>query len=190
MNPLNRKLMANCQVMLLLTWILTGGSVIMVLQRNLLTLFFALFSLVLLFLRKGGLNKKVVNAFFFSLCFAFACVVVNYIFSIKPQDEIKYVYFLVVVLTSGLFCLYVFTSFTKESFINAFYKALYIVRWHALISAFLLFIVPFLFSIHLIDPESRYTADSFMYIFYKRTTLDDSFYFVGKQFIRNQGLFW
>lgn len=173
---------------LFLTWILTGGSILSIFQRNML-IGVLIGSVIMYFiLFKRPIKKKIIHAFFSTIIFISVCLGVNYILSVKPQDPIKYVVILIEFVTSGLICIYFFSSLSYHEFLNYLYKSLSFFRNHAILNAVAILLVKD-FSQKLTNSFNGYEVDSLFYLFYK---VSDQYAFnlFGLSLIRNQGLFW
>lgn len=174
---------------LILFWVLSGGSVYFVLNRNGCILSFLAFILTLLFLYKPKIIKKNVKSVLLSLILVLLLLTINYAFSLKPQDYTKYGYIYFEFLVGAIFCLYIYATFTYNEFTRILYKVLKFIRLHALLSAILISLFPFLFTVVVNNEFSGYKAQSFIYIFFKVSD-QYSFNFLGLNITRNQGLFW
>jgi hypothetical protein len=189
MNKSSKYLFAFLQNVLFLLWILTGGSVLSVIYRNGLMFFLLVWIILMLLVSRQKVKKKLVNAFFASLSFVSFCVLINYLFSVKPQDINKYIFIIFMFVVQGLLCIYFFSAFTYDNFLKQLYKILTLIRWHAFLSAIVITIFPFLLFMRVENEFNGYQAQSFLFIFNKITD-QYSFNFLGLSLIRNQGLFW
>lgn len=173
---------------LILFWILSGGGVLFVLQRNLASAGLLAYTLMLLIVFRPKVKNVLTNAYLYTILFVIFCMVVCYLFAVQPQDPTKYLYYLVVFLISGFICVYFFASFTYEEFLTSFYKGLNVIRIHAILSALLMpFLLRYCFIVS--NDVSGFNAYTFKYLFFQRTD-QYAFNLFGKALYRNQGLFW
>lgn len=174
---------------LLLLWILSGGSVISVFQRNILLALILAYTVCLIIFNGRKIKKSLISAFIFAFLGVSACIFLDYIFSIKPQDFTKYLFLCLEFFVSGVLCIYLFSVFTFREFESNLFRVLKFIRWHALISAVLYIGAPFLFNLHIYNEYNQYDAYSFMWMFFKLSN-QYSFNIFGFSLVRNQGLFW
>lgn len=174
---------------LIFLWILNGGSVYSVIQRNLLLVLLLAYVMFLYVIYGSMVRQALVNAFIFGIVIVTACILIDYSFSIQPQDGSKYLFVVIEFLIAGALCIYFFSVFTYEEFLRIFYKVLKFIRWHALISAVFISALPFLFTIHVTNDYNGYDAYSSMLVFFKLSK-QFSFEILGFSLTRNQGLFW
>jgi len=174
---------------LIFLWVLTGGSVLAVFQRNILLVLLFVYVVILLLFGEGRVKRGHITAFIVAYIIITGCLLIDYYLSIKPQDGTKYVFHALSFLVSGLVCVYFFSAFTLEEFQYIFFKVLRFVRWHALISAVLILLAPSLFSMNITYVYTNYNAQSFLLLFFKLTKQFD-FSIAGLSITRNQGLFW
>ena len=168
---------------------MNGGSVYSVIQRNMLLAALTAYMIFLYIIYGSRIRQALVSAFIFGIIIISSCILIDYIFSIKPQDGSKYAFLLIQFVVAGLLCIYLFSVFTYEDFLQLFYKVLKFIRWHALISAVFISALPFLFTTHITNDYTGYDAYSSLFIFFKLSK-QYAFEIFGLSLTRNQGLFW
>jgi len=173
----------------LFLWVLTGGSVFSVMERNVLMLVFLACVLYHIFVNKSKLRANLTKSFVIVLLFVLFIIFINYVFSIKPQDIVKYIYIYMIFFTQGLFCIFVFSVFSYKRFISIFYRILKFIRLHAILNALIVTFFSFILFQHKVNDFNGYPVDTFYYIF-NRFADQYSFNIGGISLIRNQGLFW
>jgi hypothetical protein len=175
--------------LLIFLWILTGGSVISVFQRNTLLAILFAYTVFLMIISGRAIRKGLINSYLFGILLVSVCIFFNYYFSNQPQDFVKYIFLSLEFLVTGILCIYFFSIFTYEQFQLIFIKVLRFIRWHALICAVLISFFPGLFTIHLTYAYTNYNVNSFLLFFYALAK-QYSFNIGGLSLVRNQGLFW
>jgi len=185
---LSKKIKSILNQILIVFWILGGGGVLFVLQRNIATAALFSYTVLLIILYRPKIKNVLINAYVYIILLVILCMFVCYLFAVPPQDLTKYAYYLVIFLISGIICIYFFSSFTYSEFLKLFYNGLNIIRIHAIFAALLMpLLLPY--SIIINNEISGFEGWTFKYIFYQKT---DQFAFslFGKSIFRNQGLFW
>ena len=175
--------------LLIFLWILTGGSVLFIFQRNIILSLLFVYTILLIVFGRGRMKKVHIGGFIFAMLIGFGSILFDYNFSIQPQDPIKYVYDALEFFVVGFVCIYLFSVFTYEGFQLMLFKVLRFIRWHALVNAFLISFLPKLLSLTIVYTFTNYTANTFMMMFFSEPA-QYSFNIAGLSLTRNQGLFW
>jgi len=169
--------------------IMSTGGLLFIFNRNLM---YAIFIGILIFTVtfSSKIKKTAFRNIIFCMLFLYFLFWINYLFGIPEQSVNKYLYYMVVILVSGLTLFHFLNNRTKHDFINSLYFVLKIFIIHAFFQSTLyLFFSDKLTDIQLKD----YECTTFYYLFFYASTEVKKFSeisFFGLDLMRNQGLFW
>ena len=166
--------------------IMSTGGLLFVFNRNLSYLiFFTILGFSFSFLTKK-LKKITIFSSMLTFLFIVSLFLINYIFAFNEQAENKYLYYLMVVLTSVLTLLFFHNNRTKNIMIERVYFVLKIITFHSILNFIAFFIIGDRLSI---ITSMYHECETFLNIFFY-TTERGFFTFFGVEMCRNQGLFW
>ena len=185
--PFKHRLIDNLIVMLL---VFSSGGLLFVFNRNIMySIFFLLLIAAFIFTGKK-IKKSIFNAAFLTLIIVISLFGINYLFAVSAQSLNKYLYYLMVIITSTLTLVHFYNNRSKDIFISRLHYILKLIVIHAFIQAFAyLFVSGALKTI----VHAEYECDTFNYIFYFAFLEEKKhafFSLFGLDIIRNQGLFW
>lgn len=166
--------------------IMSAGGLLFVFNRNVSYMCFLLLLFITIFFLGKKINRSQLNSnviTFLSISFLFT---INYIFAINDQGLNKYLYYIMVVLTSILVLFHFINNRSYVILVDRIYWILRLIVLHAFLSFLAFFFIKN--SITIIT-STHHECETFLNIFFYTTErgLMDLF---GFEFCRNQGLFW
>ena len=179
----SHKLIDSLIVMLL---VFSSGGLLFVFNRNIMYAFFFLLLLAAFIFTGKRIKRRIFNTSFLTLIIVIALFGINYLFADSTQSANKYLYYLMVIITSGLTLVHFYNNRSKDIFVYRLHFILKLIVIHAF--AYLFVSGALKTIIH-----AEYECDTFNYIFYFAFLEEKKhafFSLFGLDIIRNQGLFW
>ena len=132
--PFKHRLIDNLIVMLL---VFSSGGLLFVFNRNIMySIFFLLLIAAFIFTGKK-IKKSIFNVAFLTLIIVISLFGINYLFAVSAQSVNKYLYYLMVIITSTLTLFHFYNNRSKDIFISRLHYILKLIVIHAFIQAFL-----------------------------------------------------
>ena len=171
------------ELLLIILVVLSGGSVLFVMYRNIGYIFIFLLSLILLF--SSDIKSSILKAIVLTSISICAIFYSTYIFAIAEQSVLKYLFILLMSIGAVFVVAYFKNNYKHQRVVNLLYVVLKLFLLHGLLS----FVFSFIVEDYLVSFTSiYYKTKTFFHIFnYNPTHQID---LLGFKLYRNQGLFW
>ena len=165
--------------------IMSTGGLLFVFNRNLLSMSFCIFLVVVIFF-SYNIKRNLTSASLMTLGSFLLLGLINYFFAITEQAINKYLFHLVTVVITTLVLFHFLNNRSNKVFLDRLYFVLKLIAFHSLFN-FLFF---FLVKNNLTTITAAYhECQTFQYLFFY-TTEKSLIEVLGVEFCRNQGLFW
>jgi len=172
------------ELLLIFLVVLSGGSVLFVMYRNIGYIIIFLLSLILLFnsdIKSSTLKAIVLTSI--SICAIFYS---TYIFAIAEQSVLKYLFILLMSIGAVFVVAYFKNNYKNQRVVNLLYVVLKLFLFHGLLS----FVLSFIVEDYLVSFTSgHYEAKTLFHVFYYGHEINFNNLLEFKLY-RNQGLFW
>jgi len=172
------------ELLLIFLVVLSGGSVLFVMYRNIGYIIIFLLSLILLFnsdIKSSTLKAIVLTSI--SICAIFYS---TYIFAIAEQSVLKYLFILLMSIGAVFVVAYFKNNYKNQRVVNLLYVVLKLFLLHGLLS----FVLSFIVEDYLVSFTSgHYEAKTLFHVFYYGHEINFNNLLEFKLY-RNQGLFW
>lgn len=171
------------ELLLIILVVLSGGSVLFVMYRNIGYIFIFLLSLILLF--SSDIKSSILKAIVLTSISICAIFYSTYIFAIAEQSVLKYLFILLMSIGAVFVVAYFKNNYKHQRVVNLLYVVLKLFLLHGLLS----FVFSFIVEDYLVNFTSLYyKTKTFFHIFnYNPAHQID---LLGFKLYRNQGLFW
>ncbi len=183
---IREKLVDNLLVLFL---VFTGGGLLFVFNRNFMYYTFLAILIVSILFNYHRIKKDLMNSIIFTSISVLVLFLINFFFAISEQSVDKYLYYLIVIMTSVLFYVHFKNNRSNQILLARLNFILKLIFFHSLLN----FIAYFFVSDQLSEINSEYySCKTYAYLFYYASdeiTLSVMNLF-GVEFCRNQGLFW
>ena len=165
--------------------VFSGGGLLFIVNRNILSLFLFFISLFILFFMGKKIKQSIFNSAGLSFLVFLLLLLINYFTALDSPNFLQYGFNLLSISISFIFVIHILNNRSHIYFLELLYLILKVILYHSILSFFIYFFV----SENLFDVKiGNHELSSFMYIFYYTT--ENNVSFIGIDFIRNQGLFW
>ena len=165
--------------------VFSGGCLLFIVNRNILSLFLFFISLFVLFFMGKKIKSSIFNSSVLSFLVFFLLLLINYYTALDSPNFLQYGFNLLIISTAFIFVIHILNNRSPIYFLESLYLILKFILYHSILSFFIYFFV----SENLFDVTiGNHSLSSFMYIFYYTT--ENNVSIIGIDFIRNQGLFW
>jgi hypothetical protein len=171
------------ELLLIFLVVLSGGSVLFVMYRNIGYIIIFLLSLILLY--NSDIKSSILKAIVLTSISICAIFYSTYIFAIAEQSVLKYLFILLMSTGAVFVVAYFKNNYKQQRVVSLLYVVLKLFLLHGLLS----FVLSFIVEDYLVSfTAGHYESDTFFHIFHYNPSHQIDL--LGFKFYRNQGLFW
>ena len=166
--------------------VFSGGGLLFIYNRNSLSVFLLILSLIILIFMGRKIKKSIFNSSFFTLCCMSFLIILNFLTVPSSQKVLQYGFILLNVTSCVVIITHLKNNRDNKYFLRTIRFILKIVMYHSLLNFLAYFAVKNSLSPLVSDTHN---VSTFYYLFYYEP-VKHAFNLFGVELIRNQGWFW